>query len=60
VINADADVGVFPSDAARIIEAIASPDKSLHSLPGAHYFEAPDDARDNVADLIGEWVGRHW
>ncbi|HVY11528.1 MAG TPA: alpha/beta hydrolase [Mycobacteriales bacterium] len=60
VISADADVGVFPSDAAQIVDAIGSPDKSLHSLPGAHYFEEPAGARDTVADLVVDWVGAHW
>jgi pimeloyl-ACP methyl ester carboxylesterase len=60
VIGADADVGVFPQDAARIAEAIGSADKSVHAMPGAHYFETPDGARDNVADLIVEWAGKRW
>jgi pimeloyl-ACP methyl ester carboxylesterase len=60
VISADSDVGVFPTDAAKIADAIASTDKSLHSLPGAHYFEAPDGARDAVADLVVDWAGTRW
>lgn len=60
VINADADSGVFPSDAEVIQAAIGSPDKTLHTLTGDHYFLTPADARDAVADLIVEWAGAHW
>jgi hypothetical protein len=60
VIGAAGDVGVFPSDAARIFEAVGSSDKSVHSMPGDHYFVEPDNARDDVADLIVEWAGKYW
>src|SRR5262249_11999870 len=52
VINADADTGVFPSDAA----AIAAEDKTVLSLPGEHYSRQPEGARDTVADCITAWV----
>jgi esterase/lipase len=60
VINAEDDTGVYPSDAAQIYGAVGSTDKSLHSLPGDHYFASPDTARDQVADLIVEWANRYW
>jgi hypothetical protein len=57
VINADADTGVFPSDAAAIAAALAAEDKTVLSLPGEHYFRQPEGARDAVADCIAGWVG---
>ena len=56
VVQPTMDVGVFPSDAAAITEALASTDKRVESLPGDHYFREPGGARDAVADLIGGWV----
>jgi pimeloyl-ACP methyl ester carboxylesterase len=60
VVSADADTGVFPSDAALIFEAIAWADKSAHTIPGDHYFQTPDAARDEVADLLAEWISSRW
>jgi hypothetical protein len=60
VIGADADTGVFPSDAARIFAAIAATDKTARTLPGDHYFIGPDGARDTVADLVVDWAGSRW
>jgi hypothetical protein len=60
VINADADTGVFPSDAQRIFDAVGSTDKSSHSIQGDHYFQAPTHARDDVADLIAAWARTKW
>jgi hypothetical protein len=60
VIGADADTGVFPSDAAKILDAVAAIDKESHSLPGDHYFIAPTNARDDVADLVLSWVQSRW
>jgi dienelactone hydrolase len=56
VINADADTGVFPSDAAAIAGALAATDKTVLSMAGEHYFRQPDGARDAVADEIAGWV----
>ena len=55
VINADADTGVFPSDARRIHDALASADKTLRSIDADHYFTTPG-ARDEQADTIAEWI----
>jgi hypothetical protein len=60
IVSADADTGVYPSDARGIHAAVAAADKSCATLPGDHYFRAPADARDNVADLLAGWVaGRY-
>jgi len=60
VVNAVSDTGVFPSDAAKIFDAVGSKDKSLHSLPGDHYFLEPAGARADVADLLVSWVQENW
>lgn len=56
VINADADTGVFPSDAARIFDAVGSTDKQLVEVSGDHYLLEPADARPDTAQLIANWV----
>lgn len=56
VIQSTGDVGVFPSDAQAIHAGLASADKELQMIPGDHYLEKPDDARDNVADIIVAWL----
>lgn len=59
VINADADTGVFPSDAQRIYDALAGTDKSRNSIDTDHYFTTPG-ARDEQADTIANWIGERW
>lgn len=59
VINADRDTGVFPSDAARIFDALASADKTRCSIDTDHYFTTLG-ARDEQADIIAEWIGARW
>lgn len=59
VINADGDTGVFPSDAKRIHDALASTDKSTASILADHYFQNPG-ARDAQADTIAEWAAGRW
>ncbi|MCB1258009.1 MAG: hypothetical protein KDB26_12930 [Microthrixaceae bacterium] len=56
VINPDADTGVYPSDARRIFDAIASHDKQMVEVSGDHYLLSPDDARSDTAQLIAAWV----
>ncbi len=56
VVNADADSGVFPSDAQRIFDAIGTDDKRLVHAHGDHYLRKPESARPNTADLIAEWA----
>ena len=59
VINADQDTGVFPSDARRIYEALASTDKTLMSIDTDHYFTTPG-ARSEQADTIAKWIAKRW
>ncbi len=56
VVQSTADMGVFPSDARKIFEAIGSPDKALEMVPGAHYFEDSETHRANAVDLMAAWI----
>ena len=56
VIKADADTGVFPSDAAAIDGALAAKDKTVLSMAGEHYFRQPEGARDALADEMAAWI----
>ena len=56
VVQSLADQGVFPSDARAIFEALAATDKGLEFLPGRHYFEDDEPAREGVADLLTDWI----
>jgi pimeloyl-ACP methyl ester carboxylesterase len=59
VISAEADTGVFPSDAQRIYNALASNDKSHCSIDTDHYFTTPG-ARSGQADMIAKWIAKRW
>ncbi len=59
VVQSTADTGVFPSDATVIYDALASGDKHIEMVPGDHYLETPDSARDDVADLLVAWLSQH-
>ncbi|WP_156763959.1 alpha/beta hydrolase [Mycobacterium sp. 852002-50816_SCH5313054-b] len=59
VMNAEADTGVFPSDAQRIYDALASTDKSRASIDTDHYFTTPG-ARSEQADTIARWITKRW
>ena len=59
VINAEADTGVFPSDAQRIYDALASTDKTQCSIDTDHYFTTPG-ARSEQADTIAKWINKRW
>ena len=59
VIQSLGDTGVFPSDAHAIYDGLASEDKELQFVSGDHYLQEPKDSRDNVADLIDDWLHRH-
>lgn len=59
VINAEADTGVFPSDAQRIFGALAGTDKTRTSVDTDHYFTTPG-ARGEQADIIADWIGKRW
>lgn len=59
VINAEQDTGVYPSDARRIYEALASTDKAQLSIDTDHYFTTPG-ARSEQADTIAKWIAKRW
>jgi esterase/lipase len=59
VINAEQDTGVYPSDAQRIYDALASPDKSQCVIDTDHYFTTPG-ARSEKADTIAKWIAKRW
>lgn len=59
VINAEADTGVFPSDAQRVYQALAGTDKTLASVDTDHYFTTPG-ARSEQADIIATWINKRW
>lgn len=59
VINAQADTGVFPSDAQRIYDALGAADKTLCSVDTDHYFTTPG-ARTEQADTIARWIAKRW
>ena len=56
VVQSMADTGVFPSDAKLIYEHLGAEDKELVFIAGDHYLQEPSPARDEVADLIADWV----
>ena len=58
VIQSDADTGVFPSDAQLIHDALGSTDKQLMMMAGDHYLTEPSTARDEVADLMTDWLSK--
>ncbi len=59
VVQSMGDMGVFPSDAHKIFDAVASTDKRLEFLPGAHYFEDSAEHRIAAADLMADWIKAH-
>lgn len=59
VIQGTRDVGVFPSDARGLLEALASHDKSLESAQGGHFFDDSPGERERVAEIIANWVEAH-
>jgi pimeloyl-ACP methyl ester carboxylesterase len=59
VMNAEQDTGVYPSDAQRIYEALASTDKSHCAIDTDHYFTTPG-ARSEQADTIAKWITKRW
>jgi pimeloyl-ACP methyl ester carboxylesterase len=56
VIQATGDTGVFPSDARRIHDGLASGDKTLLELPGDHYFRGAGGERTQLAEQIAAWT----
>lgn len=60
VVQSTADRGCFPSDARAIHAAIGASDRALVFVPGDHYLEEPDGARDAVADRLAAWANERW
>ena len=58
VVQGLADTGVFPSDAQKIFDNLGTADKELHMITGAHYFEDSRKVRDDMADLLCDWVAK--
>ena len=58
VIQADADCGVFPSDAQAVFDALGGSKKLLVSVAGDHYLLTPETARRDTALLIHDWLRR--
>jgi pimeloyl-ACP methyl ester carboxylesterase len=56
VVQSLADTGVFPAEPKAIFAAVASPDKQLELVPGAHYFEDSEPNREAMVDLIAAWT----
>jgi pimeloyl-ACP methyl ester carboxylesterase len=56
VVQSMADMGVFPSDARKIFDSIASAGKRLEFVPGAHYFEDSEAHREAAIDLMADWI----
>ena len=56
VVQSTADMGVFPSDARKIFDALGTKDKRLAMVPGAHYFEDSEANRASAVDLMVEWI----
>lgn len=59
IINAEQDTGVYPSDAQRIFDALATTDKTLCAMDSDHYFTTPG-ARSEQADTIAKWIAKRW
>jgi len=59
IINAEQDTGVYPSDAQRIFDALATTDKTLCAMDSDHYFTTPG-ARSEQADTIARWIAKRW
>lgn len=56
VVQGLGDTGVFPQDARDIHRFIASADKTLELIPGAHYFEDSPEVRNAMASLVCDWA----
>ena len=56
VMQSMGDMGVFPSDAQGIFDALAAEDKQLEFVSGAHYFEDSEASRCAAVDLMAAWI----
>jgi pimeloyl-ACP methyl ester carboxylesterase len=58
VVHARGDTGVYESDARAIHGGLAATDRTLEFVAGDHYLTTPTGAREQVADLLADWVAR--
>ena len=56
VIQSRGDWSVFNSDAQRIFAALGTQDKCIEFPPGAHCFDGSHEQRNNVTDLMVDWI----
>lgn len=56
VVQATHDVGVYPSDAQAIYDHVASNDKEIVMVPGAHFFEDSQESLNNAIQIMCKWV----
>lgn len=56
VIHGTRDTGIFESDARTLYNSLGAEDKTLVMADVDHYLEEPENARDEVADMIADWV----
>lgn len=59
VISANADTGVYPSDAKALFDALAAADKRIEPIEADHYLASPGTARAEAADRIVAWLAAH-
>ena len=60
VINNTADLACTPSHAARLFEAVASPDKSYVDIKGAdHYYIERHDLLPEAVAAVDSWMKAH-
>jgi len=59
VVQGTADLGIYPSDAQAIYDAIPNPKKELHFVRGGkHYFDHQQQELDDALDLMVGWIER--
>jgi len=55
LVQSTGDAGIFPSDAKEMFDLMGAADKTIEWVPGDHYFQH-EGSRDDVADLVAEWI----
>ncbi|KAL6404497.1 hypothetical protein AUP68_13890 [Ilyonectria robusta] len=60
VLQTTGDISVFPYDARKLHELVASKDKELQFIPGAHFFEESQEELDGGADAIQTWTDKRF
>jgi hypothetical protein len=59
VVQSLGDEGVFPRDADELFSTLGAEDKEKKLVSGDHYFLDTPTGRDEVADLLVDWLHRH-